>query len=269
MQIGFLTMTMNHEDETEYAFSFEKKLIISRMWLTFCYAAAVVGFIGVEVQLLTDSDVNIFTTVGISITFVPFILCAVMIVELFVEKRILSQTLIFQTRIELCNTIVIVSVIGGCLKIIGRILSGSCEDGDNPRTCNPLHSAGFFPCEDLFLIGSIILFAQLVGCLHKVRVLVVCWLPLLVSLIVSVSLHPFINSASVIMAFVFMYEPKLIAYALLISAPACRPFLYEIFHVILLLSTTGYSHQRSIASSPKPLFWPTSKQPRQIAKHYN
>jgi hypothetical protein len=201
-RMGFVTLS--HEDQKEYANSFERRLQQSKYWIACGYLVALTGYLGIITPLLLDPDTNIFTEIGIGTTLFAFVLCAIAVIELLVDKSFLSRSRFFPSPVDFCSTIVIISVLGGCFQFFGRIVNGHCDEDQNTFTCNPLHEQGHFPSDALLLIGAYLLFSQVVGCVNNSFIVWVCWIPLVFTLLFSASRYEMTDSASSVMTLFFM-----------------------------------------------------------------
>ena len=202
-KLGFVSLTK--EEEEQYAAGFEKRLKSSRYLVLGCYAVALFGYLTVIMPLLMDQDTHVVTKAGVWITLCAFFLYAILMLELLSRKSILLRTKFFTiSPLEYSSMLVMVCVVGGCCQFFGRILNGQCEDGQDSFTCNPYDESGFFPSDAILLIGAFIQLTQLVGCVNNTLIILVSWIPILITLSYTTSRYKVESSASSIMCTFFL-----------------------------------------------------------------
>lgn len=192
------------EDQAEYSSQFERRMKQSKYWLTLCFFIAFILYLLIITPLLVSADTHVCMVIGIIITCVGFLLCGIVIIELLDKPFLFRLTQFRFSHLEMSNMVVLLGALGGCFEFIGRIENGGCEEGQNLFTCNPLHEEGHFPSDVLLLIGSFIIFSQIVGCMNDCFILILCWVPVVCSLFFVTYKYMISDAATPVMALFFM-----------------------------------------------------------------
>jgi hypothetical protein len=194
---------LSREEQAEYSITFERNLRQSRRLIFFTYWIVSIVFILYITPLLLDRDIHTLTIIGIYTRLLAVLLCFILVVELMMNKAVLSKSLFFSSQLSIINTIVILNVTGACLQYAGRIVNGACEDGQEPDTCNPLHDAGYYPSV-LLLDASYLLFMQIVGQLNHGLSISFCWLSIVSTLACTVVIYDFRDGLAVLLYLLVM-----------------------------------------------------------------